>query len=440
MMEKNSGFIDFLEEKLMPAASKLSEQRHLKSIRDGIMSTIPLTIIGGICLILAFPPVDPSRTEATNFFKKFLLGWHSWASNNIDAILTPFNMTMAIMALFAAMAISYSLAKEYQKQIEINPLSSAIISGVVFLLVAAPALDEAIPMTYLDAKGLFTAMMIGLLTVEITKNLLKKGVTIKMPEGVPPAVSSSFTSLIPMVVNVILFYGINLILINTVGSNIPETIMKVLSPALNAADSLWLVLFMIIIAHLLWFVGVHGAAIILTILEPFFIQNVVANAGAKVAGQPMEFIWTQPLWSLIVTLGGSGATLALAILMLRSKSSQLKAVGRVGILPGLFNINEPILFGTPLILNPMMLIPLVLAPSVNGIVGYLAVKSGLVGKAYIAVPWTTPAFIGLPLATVDWKAFVLVVLVFFIDMAVYYPFFKSYEKILIEEEKAGETA
>lgn len=439
-MEKSSSFIDFLEEKLMPVASRLSEQRHLKSIRDGIMSTIPLTIIGGICLILAFPPVDPSRTEATNFFKKFLLGWHSWANNNIDAILTPFNMTMAIMALFAAMAIAYSLAKEYQKQIEIDPLSSAVISGVVFLLVAAPAVDGGIPTTYLDAKGLFTAMMIGLLTVEITKSLLKRGVTIKMPEGVPPAVSSSFTSLIPMVINVILFYGINLILISTLESNIPESIMRVLSPALNAADSLWLVLFMIIIAHLLWFVGVHGAAIIMTVLDPFFTQNILANAGAKVAGQPMEFVWTGPLWSLVVTLGGSGATLALAVLMLRSKSSQLKTVGRVGILPGLFNINEPILFGTPLILNPMMIIPLVLAPSVNGIIGYLAIKSGLIGKAYVAVPWTTPAFIGLPLATVDWKAFLLVVLVFFIDIVIYYPFFKSYEKILIEEEKASEAA
>ena len=440
MTEKNNIFINFLEEKLMPVASNLSEQRHLKSIRDGIISTIPLTIIGGISLILAFPPVDPSRTEATNIFKKFLLGWHSWANNNMDAILTPFNMTMAIMSLFAAMAIAYSLAKEYQKQVQINPLSSAIISGIVFLLISAPAVDGTIPMAYLDAKGLFTAMIIGLVTVEVTKVLLKRGVTIKMPEGVPPAVSTSFSALIPMIVNVIVFYTINLILISVAGSNIPETIMKGLTPALNAADSIWFVLVMIIITHLLWFVGVHGAAIIGTITGPFFTQNIMANAASKVAGQPMEFVWTEPLWALIVTLGGSGATLALAVLMLRSKSSQLKTVGRVGILPGLFNINEPILFGTPLILNPMMLIPLVLAPSVNGIIGYFAIKSGLVGKAYVAVPWTTPAFIGLPLATVDWKAFVLVVLVFFIDMAIYYPFFKPYEKILLEEEKASEAA
>ena len=440
MTEKNSNFINFLEEKLMPAASKLSEQRHLKAIRDGIMSTIPLTIIGGISLIIAFPPVDPARTEATNIFKKFLLGWHSWATANMGAILTPYNMTMAIMSLFAAVAIAYSLAKEYQKKVEIDPLSSAVISGVVFLLVSAPATEGAIPMTYLDAKGLFTAMIIGLVTVEITRALLERGISIKMPEGVPPAVSASFTALIPMVVNIALFYAINLILLSAFGSNLPETIMKALTPALSAVDSLWFMIVVIIITHLLWFVGVHGAAIMGTITAPFFAQNIMANAAAKVAGQPMEFIWTDPLWAVVVVLGGSGATLALAVLMLRSKSSQLKAVGKVGILPGLFNINEPILFGTLIILNPIMFIPLILAPCVNGIIGYLSVKLELVGNAFVAVPWTTPAFIGLPLATLDWKAFVLVVVCFFIDMAIYYPFFKSYEKLLVEEEKTGEAA
>ena len=235
-----------------------------------------------------------------------------------------------------------------------------------------------------------------------------------------------------VVVNIALFYAINLILLSAFGSNLPETIMKALTPALSAVDSLWFMLAVIIITHLLWFVGVHGAAIMDVIIAPFFVQNIMANAAAKVAGQPMEFIWTDPLWSLVVKLGGSGATLALAVLMLRSKSSQLKAVGKVGILPGLFNINEPILFGTLIILNPIMFIPLILAPCVNGIIGYFSVKLGLVGRAFVAVPWTTPAFIGLPLATLDWKAFVLVVVCFFIDMAIYYPFFKSYEKLLVE--------
>lgn len=435
MSDQSNKFIQFLEEKLMPAATKLSEQRHLKAIRDGLMSTIPLTIIGGISLILACPPVDPKLTKPTNFFNRFLLGWYNWSQANANEILTPFNMTMAIMALFVAIAIGYSLGKYYEEDYGTNPLSSGVIAGVVFLLVAAPSEEGMIPTTYLDAKGLFTAMIVGLTTVEITRGLLKRGVTIKMPEGVPPAVAASFTALIPMIVNVILFYAINLILIGTVGKNIPDAIMAALTPALKGADTLWFMLTIVIICHLLWFVGVHGASLVGTITAPIFTANIMANAAAKVAGESMPYIWAEPLWAFVVTLGGSGATLGLTLLMLRSKSSQLKTVGRVGILPGLFNINEPILFGTPVILNPILGIPLIIAPVINTIIGYTAIKLGLVRKIFVAAPWTTPAVIGLPISAMDWRGFVLIILLILVDMAIYYPFFKSYEKTLLEQEE-----
>lgn len=308
------------------------------------------------------------------------------------------------------------------------------------MLVAAPSEGGMIPATYLDAKGLFTAMIVGLVTVEITKTLLKSGVTIKMPDGVPPAVSASFTALIPMIVNVLLFYAINLILIGTLGANIPEAIMTALTPALKGADTLWFMLIIVVIANLLWFVGVHGASLVGTITGPIFTANLMANAAAKLAGEPMPYIWAEPLWAFAVALGGSGATLGLTLLMLRSKSSQLKTVGRIGILPGLFNINEPILFGTPMILNPILGIPLVIVPVVNAIIGYCAIKFGLVGRIYIAAPWTTPAPIGLPLSTMDWKAFILIILLVTLDMLIYYPFFKSYEKVLLEQEKGEEVA
>src|SRR5690625_4060552 len=255
MSANNNAIMNFLEEKLMPIAAKLSEQRHLKAIRDGIISTIPLTIIGGICLILSFPPIDPARTEATNILNKFLLAWYNWATPNMEAILTPYNMSMAIMAVFAAFGIGYSLAKHYSEEYEMNPLSSAIISAVVFLLVAAPAQNEMIPTEFLDAKGLFTAMIVGLVTVEITRILVGRGMAIKMPDGVPPAVAAPFASLVPMLVNVALFYGLNLFLYSTRGTGLTETIMNILTPAINAADSLWFMIIIVIICHLLWFVG-----------------------------------------------------------------------------------------------------------------------------------------------------------------------------------------
>lgn len=440
MGNQKNKFMKFLEEKLMPAATKLSEQRHLKAIRDGLMSTIPLTIIGGISLILAFPPVDPELTKPTNIFNRLLLGWYNWAQANANVIITPYNMTMAIMSLFVAFAIGYSLGKHYEEKYGTNPLSSGVIAGVVFLLVAAPAEGGMIPTTYLDAKGLFTAMIVGLITVEITKNLLNKGVTIKMPDGVPPAVSASFTALIPMIANVLLFYVINIILISAVGKNIPEAIMSALTPALKGADTIWFMLVIVIIAHLLWFVGVHGAALVGTITKPIFTSNLMANAAARLAGEPMPYVWAEPLWAFMVVLGGSGATLGLTLLMLRSKSSQLKTVAKAAILPGLFNINEPVLFGTPMILNPVLGIPLILVPAVNAIIGYYAIKLGLIRRIFISAPWTTPAPIGLPLSTMDWRAFILVIFVLIVDMIIYYPFFKSYEKVLLEQEKGEKIA
>ncbi|GFN35061.1 PTS sugar transporter subunit IIC [Tepidimicrobium xylanilyticum] len=440
MGNQKNKFMKFLEEKLMPAATKLSEQRHLKAIRDGLMSTIPLTIIGGISLILAFPPVDPELTKPTNIFNRLLLGWYNWAQANANVIITPYNMTMAIMSLFVAFAIGYSLGKHYEEKYGTNSLSSGVIAGVVFLLVAAPAEGGMIPTTYLDAKGLFTAMIVGLITVEITKNLLNKGVTIKMPDGVPPAVSASFTALIPMIANVLLFYVINIILISAVGKNIPEAIMSALTPALKGADTIWFMLVIVIIAHLLWFVGVHGAALVGTITAPIFTSNLMANAAARLAGEPMPYVWAEPLWAFMVVLGGSGATLGLTLLMLRSKSSQLKTVAKVAILPGLFNINEPVLFGTPMILNPVLGIPLILVPAVNAIIGYYAIKLGLIRRIFISAPWTTPAPIGLPLSTMDWRAFILVIFVLIVDMIIYYPFFKSYEKVLLEQEKGEKIA
>lgn len=427
---------NFLEDKFIPIAIKFGNQRHLRAIRDGIVSTIPLTVIGGISLLIASPPVNPNLVKSKNIFINFLLEWYSWANINQEKIITVFNMTMAIMAVFVAISVAYSLAKIYYSEYEeeLEPLSSAIVSGVVFLMVAAPAKDSMIPMKFLDAKGLFTAMLIGLFTVEISRFLIKKNITIKMPKGVPPAVSASFSSLIPMIVNIIIFYSINLLLISKAGTIAPEFIIKILTPAIEGADTIGFVIIMMLISHILWLFGVHGGATTSAIVSVVQLNNITANAAAKLASKPMPYIYTNPLSVSVIVMGGAGATLGLTFLLLRSKSPHLRTVGKVGILSGMFGINEPVLFGMPIILNPTLAVPFILTPIVNTIIGFYSVKAGLVGKAYIAVPWTTPPFINLPLATMDWRAFILVLVVFFIDMIIYYPFFKVYEKILIEKE------
>jgi PTS system cellobiose-specific IIC component len=427
--------VKFLEDKLAPIGIKVGKQRYMVAIKNSFISTIPLTIVGGLSLLLASPPVDPKLTKPTNIFSKFLLNWYYWAKNNNEMIISPFNMTMGIIALFVAISIAYNLAKIYSEKYNMDPLSSGVISGAIFLLIASPSKKGMMATRFLDAKGFFTAIIVGILTVEITRFLIKHNIAIKMPEGVPPEVAASFTALIPLAVNIIIFYTINLILGKAFGTTIPETIIKVLTPVINGTDSVIFVMTMMLISHSLWLVGIHGGSITGTITTTVYTANLMANAAAVAAGEPMPRVMTGPVSVFVVVMGGAGATLGFTFLLLRSKSSQLKAVGKAGILPSLFGINEPILFGTPLILNPILAIPFVCTPLVNAILGFYSTKFGLIGKAYIAVPWTTPPFIGLPLATMDWRALILVVVVLFIDMGIYYPFFKVYERISLEKEK-----
>ncbi|EMT39486.1 PTS system, lactose/cellobiose family IIC component [Thermoanaerobacter thermohydrosulfuricus WC1] len=424
-----------LEKYLMPIADVLANQRHVKAMRDGIVYSIPLTIVGGLTLIVANPPVSKD-VVATNIFLKFMVAWRDWASANADAIRLPYNMTMGLLALFVAIGVAYHLARSYKME----PLSSSIISGATFLIISAPLKEGSLPVTYLDAKGLFTAIIVGLLSVEITRFLKSKGVTIKMPEGVPPAVSSSFDALIPLIINVLLFHFINLIILSISKMIIPQAILASLAPALNTLDSPLLIVVLALVAQLLWFVGIHGAAVVKTIRDPIALTYLAANAEAYLAGQPLPHIFTDTFWAYYMVLGGSGATLGLTLLYLKSKSKQLNAVGKVALLPALFNINEPVIFGTPMVLNPIMFIPFVFVEAINGVIAYYIIKWGLVRAAFATVPWTTPAPIGAFLATLDWRAVVLVLALLVLDAMLYYPFFKAYEKQLIKEESEKENS
>ncbi|PRX32473.1 PTS system cellobiose-specific IIC component [Orenia metallireducens] len=433
-MAKNK-FYDFLNNKFMPVMGRIANQRHLKAVRDGLISTIPFTIVGSAALILRFPPVDPSKVGPdSNFLMKFLLAWNTWASNHGDAIMMPFQMTMALLGIFAVIGISYSLAKTYK----LNELSSVGMGLMSYLLVSAPATNGTLSMTYLDAKGLFTAIVIGILSIEMLRILEEKEIKIKMPDGVPPAVASSFAILIPAFILMAVFYGASLIIQGATGKLIPEAIMAMMAPAVKAVDSPFGVFFFATLCQLLWFTGIHGAATVGAIQQAFLDQNWMRNAELRVAGEPMQYVYTTPFWSYFVIIGGSGATLALVFLYLRSRSKQLKSVGKLSLLPALFNINEPVIFGSPLVLNPIMFIPFVFVQPILGVIAYFIVKWGWVGKAFINPPWTTPAPIGAVLSTLDWKAGVLVIVLAALAGVMYYPFFKAYEKQLVEKEMGEE--
>ena len=452
-MEK---FNELANRTLVPIANKLGNQRHLAAIRDGMVVAIPLSILGGVCLIISTPPFKPDTLPNWGFISDLLLGWYNWAQANKAMLQLPYNMTMALMGLFVAFAIAYHLAKRYK----MPTLNTAIVSTAVFFIVTSPAVSAVptsaisegsnmtdllgmagnyIPMTFLDAKGIFTAIIVAIGCVEIMHFMLAKNIRFKMPEGVPPAISSSFDAIMPLFVYVITFYAISLFIQNVSGELLPSMIMTLLAPAISGLDSLLGICLITIIAQTFWFFGLHGASITQPIRLPFMQMYLVANITAFTAGEPIAHFFTQPFWSYVITLGGGGATLGLCILLLRSKSVELKTLGKLSIGPAIFNINEPIIFGLPMVLNPLMMIPFIFVPVINSIIAYACMAFQIVGKGVIETPWTTPAPLGAALGCMDFRAAIMVIGLIVLDMCLYYPFFRLLEKQKLSEESGVQT-
>ena len=447
-MEK---FNEIAERTLIPIANKLGNQRHLAAIRDGMVVAIPLSILGGVCLIISTPPFKPETLPDWGIISDMLMGWYNWAQANKVALQLPYNMTMALMGLFVTFAIAYHLAKKYN----MVALNASIVSTAVFLLVSSPLVSAVptalitegtsitdmlagtssfLPMTYLDAKGIFTGILVSIGCVEIIRFMLEKDIRFKMPEGVPPAIASSFDAIMPLFVCIIIFYAVSLLIQNFSGEILPSMIMTVLAPAVSGLDSLVGICLITIIAQVFWFFGLHGASITQPIRLPFMQMYLVENISAFSQGNPLTHYFVQPFWSYVITLGGGGSTLGLCILLLRSKSKELKTLGRLSIGPACFNINEPIIFGLPMVLNPLMMVPFIFVPVVNSIIAYGLMALNIVGKGVIETPWTTPAPLGAALGCMDIKAGIMVIGLILIDIILYYPFFKLLEKQKLAEE------
>jgi PTS system cellobiose-specific IIC component len=224
------------------------------------------------------------------------------------------------------------------------------------------------------------------------------------------------------------------------GMILPDAIMAVFKPLISAADSLPAILFAVFLCHVLWFAGIHGAAIVGGILAPFYLVNLGLNQAALAAGQPLPHIFVEPFWSFFIVLGGSGATLGLVLLYMGSKSAHLRSIGKLGIVPAMFNINEPVIFGSPIVMNPVLFFPFIVAPMVNATIAWFAVSGDLIGKVISLVPWTAPAPIGAAWGA-GWQMGngLLVLALIVIDLLIYLPFFKVYEKQLLAQEAENEA-
>lgn len=416
-----------VENNIAPLAAKLGTQKHVRAMRDGFIMAIPFIIVGSFLLIIAFPPFE---ADTQNPLARV---WVDFAANNFDTLMLPHEMSMGLMTIFVTLGVAYSLAKNYG----LDGMTSACLALMSFLLVAAPITDGGIPTKYLAGTGVFTAVLCAFFAVELFRLLKKYNVTIRMPEQVPPAIARSFEVLIPVLVVFITLYPLSLFVQSQFDMLIPEAVMQMFKPLVSASNTLPAIIGALLLSQLLWFAGIHGAAIVVGLLSPIFLTNIGANIEAFIAGEPIPNLFTQPFWDFYIFIGGSGATLALAVLMAFSRSAHLRSLGRMSVVPGFFQINEPIIFGTPLVLNPMLFVPFVFAPIINAIIAYTAVDLGIVGMSVAITPWTTPAIIGA-----SWGAgwtlapALLVMGLIILDLFIYLPFFKMYEKQLLDQESA----
>lgn len=426
-----SKFLEKLEKVLLPIGSKIGNQKHLQAISVGMMMTLALIVVGSLFLIVANPPINLDLVDPNtgNIFLQFMIGWKKFAIANYDIITKPFNFTMGVVGLMTSFTIAYSLANEYK----LNNLTSGLISMVIFLMIAAPIEDGKIVMQYLGADGLFIAIIISLISVEVSMMVERLGWKFKS-EHVPPAVLSFMNTLIPLFLNIIIIYGVSIIIFAKTGKTIPQLIMAILTPALSIGNNIWGYLTILLFGNILWLFGINGTSVIFPIVFAIGIANTGINAELVRQGKEPEMLMNLQMFRVAI-LGGAGNTLGLILLMLKSKSEQLKTLGKLAFVPGICGINEPVIFGTPIIFNPILGIPFLITPIITVSLTYITQKIGLISMGYIVDPSFAPFFVQGYLSSLDFRNLIFYFILVGISLIIYFPFFKVYEKNLIAQEQ-----
>ncbi|MFC3393888.1 PTS sugar transporter subunit IIC [Brenneria rubrifaciens] len=422
----SQSLFNVIENRISPVAAKLSNQRHVVAIKDGFISSMPFLIVGSFMLLFAHPPFSADSQWA------FAQWWLDRVERHTQQIMMPYNMTMGIMAVYITSAIAYNLAQSYK----MNGFMAASLSLMSFLLVAAPQTDKSLPVGSLGGEGIFTAIIVSLYVTELMHFLQKRNIGIRLPEQVPPKIRQSFDLLIPILAIFLTLFPLSLFIQHQFGMLLPQAIMAIFAPIISASDSLPAILIAVLLCHLLWFAGIHGAIIVGGILQAFWLTNLGINQQALNTAAPITQIFIEPFWQFFIVVGGSGSTMGLVFLYLRSRSFHLRSIGKLAVVPSIFNINEPVIFGSPVVMNPLLFIPFVTAPLVNAVIAYVATRTDLVNHVVSLAPWTTPGPIGAAWSTGwDLRAVMLVGVLIVVSSLIYYPFFKMYERQLLAQEK-----
>ena len=426
-------------DKIISNVMKFVNLKAVVAVKEGMMYTLPVTLIGSVFLLLANIPIPAFNAWMAEQFGK------TWT----DPLLQAYNSSFSIIALIAVFGIAYSYTRN-----EGYPAVPAGVIGLISFLITlnqtttAPdksVITGVIPRTWLGGRGMVTAIIIGLIVGYTYSWFLRKKITIKLPDSVPTGVSNQFAALIPgfvIIVGATVVYHVFKVVLKT---TFIEFIYKVLqTPLQGFTDSLPGALLISIFISFFWWFGVHGSQIVNAVTQSLLLANMAANQSILDGGQALTIengahVVTEQFRALFLQFGGSGLTLGLVLCMiLVGKSAQSKSVGKLALGPGIFNINEPVLFGFPIVMNPIMFIPFVAAPTVAAVITYYAIKFGFMAPfSGVNVPWTTPPIISGFLVS-GWKGALLQVILTLTSTAIYFPFFKKQDQILLEQERQSQ--
>ncbi|WP_125707951.1 PTS sugar transporter subunit IIC [Lacticaseibacillus porcinae] len=406
-----NNFMTWLQEKVMPPMAKVGNNKYLVSIRNGLVLTLPAIISGSVFLILGNIPITP---------------WLNFIKPYEDMINVAVNGSFGIISLLAVIGIGYELAKA----LEVDAISGAGLATMAFVITSFSN-KHTLNVDNFSSSGLFTAIITAFIAVSIFSFFIKRNIVIKLPDGVPTAVSNSFVALLPGFVILILFWVVR----EPLNIDINQVIQNIFHPLLFAMNSLPGILVYTLLVSVLWVCGVHGDMTLEGIADPIFLQFLAANGTALANHQPLPYVTASGFSSLFVNVGGTGATITLVALMLFSKSKTYRDLGRLAFPSALFEINEPVIFGFPIVMNPLTMIPFIVIPLVLATMSYILITIGWISAPSAMVPWTMPPIIGPLMATGwDWRAAVWSALELVIAGAGYYPFFKVAEKQMLAHE------
>ncbi|MET3557623.1 PTS system lactose-specific IIC component [Streptococcus rupicaprae] len=415
-------------EKQKPLFEKISRNIYLRAIRDGFIASMPVILFSSIFLLIAFVP---------NIFG------FTWSDDVVSMLMKPYGYTMGVVALLVAGTTAKSLTDSVNRDLEstnqINYMSTMLASITGFLLLASDSIEGGFANGFLGTKGLLSAFLAAFITVNIYKVCVKNNVTIRMPDEVPPNISQVFKDLFPFSFSIFALYGLDLLARNTIGTSVAEVIGTLLAPLFTAADG-YLGITIIFGAYaLFWFVGIHGPSIVEPAIAAITYANIETNLQLLQAGQHADKVLTSGTQMFIVTMGGTGATLVVPFMfMWLTKSKRNQAIGRASVVPTFFGVNEPILFGAPLVLNPIFFVPFILTPIVNVWIFKFFVDTLGMNSFSVNLPWVTPGPLGIIMGTqFAALSFVLAALLIVVDVAIYYPFLKVYDDQILAEEAAG---